>query len=129
VAIMIFFPTLVACLHGLRRAPGQVMDVFDSYAAGRLQRLLLAQVPAMLPAFFAAARMSVPAAVLAVTVVEWLATGSGIGSLMAMTASTSDYGMLWSSVVLVSLLSCAGYALVGAVEHAVLATYATEQLA
>ncbi|MEZ5090880.1 MAG: hypothetical protein R2719_14950 [Micropruina sp.] len=41
----------------------------------------------MLPAFLAAAWMSVPAAVLAVTVVEWLATGTGIGSLMALAAS------------------------------------------
>jgi sulfonate transport system permease protein len=129
VAVMIFFPTLVACLHGLRQTPGQVEDVFASYGAGRVQRLALAQVPAMLPAFFAAARMSVPAAILAVTVVEWLATGSGIGSLMAMTASTSDYGMLWSAVVLVSLAACAWHAGIGALERAVLRRYASEQLA
>ena len=51
--------------------------MFDSYAAGRLQRLVRMRIPAMLPAFFAAARMAVPAAVLAVTVVEWLGTGHG----------------------------------------------------
>jgi sulfonate transport system permease protein len=73
---MVFFPTFVACLHGLRQAPGQVMDVFDSYAAGPIERLIRVRIPAMLPAFFAAARMAVPASVLAVTVVEWLATGA-----------------------------------------------------
>ncbi len=128
VAVMIFFPAFVACLHGLGRAPGRVLDVFDSYAAGRLNRLLFAQVPAMLPAFFAAARMSVPAAVLAVTVVEWLATGHGIGSLMALSASLSNYGMLWSTVVVVTALSCAGYAGVAALERAVLTRFAAEQL-
>jgi len=129
VAIMVFFPTLVACLHGLRQAPGQVIDVFDSYAAGPFQRLARVQIPAMLPAFFAAARMSVPAAVLAVTVVEWLSTGNGIGSLMALSASLSDYDMLWSSVVVVSVLAVAVYALVGAVESRVLRRYAPEQSA
>ncbi len=128
VAIMIFFPTFVACLHGLRQAPGQVVDVFDSYAAGRVRRLLLAQGPAMLPAFFAAARMAVPAAVLAATVVEWLATGTGVGSLMALSASLSNYGMLWSSIVVVSLVACLFYAIVARFERAVLGVYASEQL-
>jgi ABC-type nitrate/sulfonate/bicarbonate transport system permease component len=128
VAIMVFFPTLVACLHGLRQTPGQVLDVFDSFAAGPLTRLIRVRIPAMLPAFFAAARMAVPASVLAVTVAEWLATGTGIGSLMAVSASLSDYDMLWSAVVLVSVLSALGYAGVGLLERRVLAIYAPEQL-
>jgi ABC-type nitrate/sulfonate/bicarbonate transport system permease component len=128
VAIMVFFPTLVACIHGLRQAPGQVIDVFDSYAAGQFQRLMRVRIPSMLPAFFAAARMGVPASVLAVTVVEWLATGKGVGSLMALSASLSDYDMLWSAVVLVSALSAIGYAGVGRIESRVLRIYAPEQL-
>jgi ABC-type nitrate/sulfonate/bicarbonate transport system permease component len=129
VAVMIFFPTLVACLSGLRQTPGQVIDVFDSYAASRAQRLAHAQLPAMAPAFFAAARMSVPAALLAVTTAEWLATGKGIGALMAMTASTSAYGMLWSATVVLSLVAVLGYLAVGAVERAVLRRSAAEQVA
>ena len=129
VAVMVFFPTFVACLHGLRQAPGHILDVFDSYAAGRLARLRHVHVPAMLPAFFAAARMAVPASILAVTVVEWLATGKGVGSLMALSASLSDYDMLWGSVVVVAVLSVAGYGAVGALERRILAVYAPEQVA
>lgn len=129
VAIMVFFPTLIACLHGLRQAPGRVIDVMRSYAASPWDVLLRVRIPAMLPAFFASARMNVPASILAVTVVEWLATGNGIGSLMALSSSLSNYDMLWSSVVLVAVLSALGYAGVGALERRVLATYAPEQLA
>jgi ABC-type nitrate/sulfonate/bicarbonate transport system permease component len=129
VAVMIFFPTLVACLSGMRQTPGQVIDLFDSYGASRLQRLAHAQLPAMLPAFFAAARMAVPAALLAATTAEWLATGRGIGALMALTASTSAYGMLWSATVVVSLVAVAGYLGVGAIERAVLRRHAAEQVA
>lgn len=128
VAVMIFFPTLVACLQGMRQTPGQVIDVFESYAAGRWQRLLHAQLPAMLPAFFAAARMAVPAAFLAATTAEWLATGSGIGALMALTASTSAYGMLWSATALLALLAFAAYIGIEQVERAVLRRFAAEQL-
>jgi sulfonate transport system permease protein len=128
VAVMVFFPTLVACLHGLRQTPGQVMDVMDSYAATPLQRMVRVQIPAMLPAFFAAARMAVPAAVLAVTVVEWLATGIGIGTLMALASSVSDYTLLWAAVALVASLSALGYSAVGVIEGRVLRIYAPEQV-
>ncbi|UFS66823.1 ABC transporter permease subunit [Paracoccus denitrificans] len=128
VAVMVFFPTFVACQHGLRQAPGQILDVFRTYAAGRWRQMIHVRIPAMLPALFASARMSVPAAVLAVTVVEWLATGGGIGGLMALSASVSDYDMLWSSVVLVTLISWLGHAAVGAAERRVLTLYAPEQV-
>ncbi|PWJ22438.1 ABC transporter permease [Jannaschia seohaensis] len=129
VAIMVFFPTLIACLHGLRQAPGRILDVMESYAAGPLQQLIRVRIPAMLPAFFAAARMNVPASVLAVTVVEWLATGQGIGSVMALSASLSDYDLLWSAVAVTALLSVLGYGAVGLLERRVLRVYAPEQLA
>lgn len=129
VAIMVFFPTFIACLHGLRQAPGRILDVFDSYAAGPVSKLIRVRMPAMMPAFFAAARINVPASVLAVTVVEWLATGNGIGQVMALSASLSDYDMLWSAVAMVAILSALGYGAVGLVERAVLRIYAPEQLA
>ena len=128
IAVMIFFPTLIACLQGLRQTPGQIVDVFNSYGADRLRLLLTAQIPSMLPAFFASARMAVPAALLAVTTTEWLATGKGIGVLMALTASTSNYNMLWSCVALLSVAAVAGYALIAGIERLVLRVYATEQV-
>ncbi|WP_372574993.1 ABC transporter permease [Ruegeria jejuensis] len=128
VAVMIFFPTFVACQQGLRQTPGQIVDLFRSYDAGRWHLLRAAQIPAMLPAFFASARMAVPAALLAVTTVEWLATGKGVGVLMAMTASTSNYNMLWSCVAVLAVVAVAVYAAVAALERAVLHIYASEQL-
>lgn len=127
VAVMVFFPTFVACQQGLRQAPGQILDLFRVYAAGQLRQMIHIRIPAMLPAFFASARMSVPAAILAVTVVEWLATGRGLGNLMTLSASLSDYNMLWLTVVLVTLASVAGYGVVAAIERRVLAIYAPEQ--
>jgi ABC-type nitrate/sulfonate/bicarbonate transport system permease component len=128
VAVMIFFPTLIACLQGLQRVPQQVLGVFDSYAAGRWQTLLHARIPAALPAFFASARMAVPAAVLAATVAEWLATGTGIGTLMALAASTSDYNLLWSAVFVLTVVSVGAHAAVAYVERLVFLRYAPEQL-
>ena len=128
VAIMTFFPTLVACVYGLQQAPGQVVDVFRTYATPPWRTLLLANVPAMVPAFFAAARIAAPSAILAATVAEWLATGTGIGNLMAVTAATSAYSTLWATVVVVTIVAVIAYWLVEFVERQVLRVLAPEQL-
>lgn len=127
VAIMTFFPTLVSCLYGLRQLPGQVADVFSTYATPPTRVLLLGRLPAMAPAFFSAARIAAPTAVLAATVAEWLATGTGLGNLMAVDAATSRYTSLWSTVVVVTVISLAAYAVVECIEARVLSRVAPEQ--
>ncbi len=127
VAIMTFFPTLVSCLYGLRQLPGQVADVFATYATPATRVLLWGRLPAMAPAFFASARIAAPTALLAATVAEWLATGTGLGNMMAVDAATSRYTSLWSTVVVVTLIALVAYALVAVVERRVLAVLAPEQ--
>lgn len=127
VAIMTFFPTLVSCLYGLAQLPGQVSDVFSTYATPPGRVLMLGRVPAMAPAFFASARIAAPTALLGATVAEWLATGTGLGNMMAVDAATSRYTSLWSTVVVVTLIALAAYTLVEVVERRVLAVVAPEQ--
>lgn len=127
VALMTFFPTLVSCLYGLGQLPGQVADVFATYATPSSRVLLLGRLPAMAPAFFASARIAAPTALLAATVAEWLATGTGLGNMMAVDAATSRYTSLWSTVVVVTLIALVAYALVEYVEGRVLAVLAPEQ--
>lgn len=128
VALMVFFPTFAACQQGLRQAPGPILDLFRSYRAGRLRQTWHVRIPAMLPALFASARMGVPAAVLAATVVEWLATGRGLGNLMALSASVSDYAMLWLTMAAVTGMSALLYGAVAGAETRVLAVMAPEQV-
>lgn len=127
VAIMTFFPTLVACLYGLAQLPGQVAEVLATYATPPTRVLLFGRLPAMAPAFFASARIAAPTALLAATVAEWLATGTGLGNMMAVDAATSRYTSLWSTVVIVTLIALVAYMLVERVEARVLAVVAPEQ--
>lgn len=128
VALLTFFPTLVACAQGLRQTPGHVLDFYATFAVSPARTLVSAQVPAMLPAFFAAARIAVPAAVLAATVAEWLATGKGMGNLMALSAVNSVYGTLWASVVVLTTIAALAYGVVALIERIVLSRLAPEQV-
>lgn len=127
VALMTFFPTLVSCLFGLGQLPGHVADVFATYATPARRVLTLGRLPAMAPAFFASARIAAPTALLAATVAEWLATGTGLGNMMAVDAATSRYTSLWSTVVVVTVIALLAYAAVEVVERRVLTVLAPEQ--
>ena len=127
VATLTFFPTFVACTAGLDQAPGQVLDFFASYGTSPVRTLLTARLPAIAPAFFAAARIAVPASLLAATVAEWLATGTGIGNLMVLASAESAYGTLWACVAVLTAVAVAVYGLVARSERAVLSRVAAEQ--
>ena len=126
VAVMSFFPTLVACVVAMRRCPGQVEDVMRAYHANQLTLFLRARLPSALPALAASARIAVPASILGATVAEWLATGRGMGNLMTVAANTAQYDTLWACVVVLTLVAVTAHGLVAAAESLVLRRYAPE---
>lgn len=126
--IVTFFPTLVNVVFGLRSAPRQSLDLFAAYGARRLTTLIKVQFPFAMPSLFASARISAPGALLGALLAEWLATGQGLGNLMLLSTEDSRFGTVWASVVLITVVSAAIYALVSLVEAPVLTRYAPEQV-
>jgi ABC-type nitrate/sulfonate/bicarbonate transport system permease component len=120
-SIVVFFPSLVNMLFGLRSATPDTIDLMRAYGASRLVILWKVRVPSAAPAFFASARIAVPGAFIGALVAEWLATGQGMGYQMLISSTTFDYAGLWTSVVVLTLVSVLVYALVGVVEVIVLA--------
>ena len=119
-AIVVFFPTYVNVLLGLRSAPRHLRDLIDAYGGNRLQAFLKVQVPSAVPAFMASARIAVPAALIGVIVAEWLVSGGGVGQYMITSQHALDYGALWSAAVGLTVASVLLYALVSWLERLVL---------
>lgn len=119
VGIVVFFPALVTIVFGLRSAPTQATDLVRAYGGSGWTVLRMVALPSALPAIFAAARISVPGAIIGALLAEWLATGTGLGYQMLKDSSTFAYAHLWSGVVVLTLTSVLLYYLVGAVESVV----------
>jgi sulfonate transport system permease protein len=119
-AIISFFPTLSTVTTALRQTPRSALDLMRSYDGSVRQTLLHVHLPFALPAIFAAARLAAPAAILGATLAEWLATGDGLGNLIARSRSHSDYDMLWSAAAVLTMVSIIVYGLVSALERRVL---------
>ncbi|MGY1776919.1 ABC transporter permease [Geodermatophilus sp. SYSU D00804] len=119
--IVVLFPALVTIAFGLRSASPQVLDVVHVYGGGPLTALRKVALPASLPAFFAAVRVSVPGALTGALLVEWLATGDGIGSAIQTAYAQVQFSLVWSAVVVVTAVSLVLYHLVQIGETVVLA--------
>lgn len=119
-AIVVFFPTYVNVLLGLRSTPRHLNDLIDAYGGSRLQAFLKVGVPSAVPAFMASARIAVPTALIGVIVAEWLVSGGGVGQYMIESQHALDYGALWSAAVGLTVASALLYALVGWLEGLVL---------
>ncbi|MBH0778254.1 ABC transporter permease [Nocardia bovistercoris] len=122
-AIVVLFPALVMIMTGLRSAPRQALEVVAAYGGSRWTGLRMVAVPAALPSVFAAARISVPGALIGALIGEWLGSGTGLGASLIRAIPTFQYSKLWASIVIVTVVSVALYALVGVLENLVLARF------
>ncbi|MFF7938851.1 ABC transporter permease [Nocardia gamkensis] len=125
-AIVVFFPALVMIAAGLRAAPRQALELVAAYGGSRWTGLRMVAVPAALPSVFAAARISVPGALIGALLGEWLGSGTGLGASLIRAIPTFQYSKLWASIVIVTLVSVVLYAIVGVVENLVLARFGPE---
>ncbi|WP_018503768.1 ABC transporter permease [Parafrankia discariae] len=121
--IVVFFPSLVNLVFGLRSGPAAAADLVVAYGGGPFTVLRKVALPSALPALFVSARISVPGAIIGALLAEWLATGKGLGYFMQRAQQTFDYGGVWASVVVITAASVAVYALLGLAEAVVLARY------
>ncbi|MFI1918902.1 ABC transporter permease [Nocardia sp. NPDC020380] len=127
-AIVVFFPALVMIMTGLRSAPRQALELVAAYGGSRWTGLRMVAVPAALPSVFAAARISVPGALIGALLGEWLGSGTGLGAGLIRAIPTFQYNQLWASIALVTVVSVFAYAVVGVLENLVLARFAPERV-
>jgi len=124
--IVVFFPALVMIMTGLANAPRQINDVIIAYGGTRLTAMRMAALPSAVPALFAAAKVSVPGAMIGATVAEWLGTNKGLGATLQQALPAAAYNELWASVLVITVASIVVYALVGVAEKLVLAQMGTK---
>lgn len=118
--IVVLFPALVTLVLGLRSASPAMLDVVGVFGGSRLAAFRKVALPASLPAFFTALRISIPGALTGALLAEWLATGQGIGYQIVSDVSRARYESVWASVVVVTLASLLLYGIVSALERLVL---------
>lgn len=126
-AIVVLFPALVNIVFGLRSATSAMLDVATVYGANKIAALRYVAFPSSLPSFFAAVKISVPGAITGALLVEWLATGQGIGYGIISAVGRAKTNEVWAYVVVITVVSILLYNLVGLLENYILSKFGQGQ--
>lgn len=117
-ALVTLVPSIVTISDGLKLAPPAAIDIVNSAGGSRLQALIRIQAFYGVPSLFAAAKISMPGAILGAVLAEWLVARNGIGHAMAYDVVGSNFANLWASIVSIAIVSLILYTIVNASEKA-----------
>lgn len=113
--LLVFFPTLINCIFGLRSVSQDQLDMMRMINASQWHVFLRLRLPAALPSLFAAFRVAAAAAVLGAMLAEWVASGAGLGYLILRSSLTFEVGLMWAAVIVAVLITVGAAALTGAI--------------
>jgi NitT/TauT family transport system permease protein len=116
-ALIVFFPTLINGVFGLRSVDPRSMELFHVLHVGWFTTLLRLRLPAALPSIFAALRISAPSAVLGAMIAEWVVSGGGLGYLILSASISARTALMWSAVVVSTLVAGVAFAAVAIAER------------
>lgn len=118
-----FFPVTIAMIRGLRSFDPRAMELMRSYAASRWQVYLKLRLPASLPYFFTALKISATASIVGAIIGEDTgAIQSGLGRIITTFNQYYITGpeKLWCAIIAAAVLGGVFFLVIRAVELAVL---------
>lgn len=105
-ALICFFPILINTTVGLRSVPHQVMQVYKTVNASRVELLTHLRVPNALPYIFAALCIVFPLSVIGAVVAELSASGStgGLGTAISVASSMNQLPVVYAAIFVLAVM-------------------------
>ena len=111
--LAVFFTTLVGTIVGLRACDRSSVDLIGALGGGRLAVLRWVRVRAALPDYFAALKISAPAAVLGAIIGEFIGgSENGLGVALIAARANADSARVWGVALVATAVAGLGYALI-----------------
>ena len=108
-AIMVFFPTLLSTVVGIRNIDPDLRDLMRSLRASRRQIFLKLELPGSLPVIFGGLKLSAILAVVGAIVGEFVGADEGLGFLINLGRGILDTSLIFVAVLMIVLLAQAMY--------------------
>lgn len=112
-ALIIFFPTMINGVLGLRSVPPAALELMAIAEASRLDVLWRVRLPTALPYVFSGLQVGAATCILGAMVAEWVTTGTGLGYLILEAGVQFDVALMWAGVLLAAILALLVFALTG----------------
>lgn len=109
VALVTFFPMLVALIEGYDSTEPEIEALLRSMGASRARVFVLARLPSSLPFFFAGLRISITYAVVAAIFAEYAGAAQGLGIFILNAKNSFRPDLVLAAVAISSALTLALY--------------------
>ena len=120
-AVIVFFPTLVNTIVGIRGVSPRLHDMLRSLNASPWQTFRHLELPAALPVLLAGLKTSTTLAVIGAVVGEFVASGKGLGFLVILARNQYDTPLVYVGVLTMTAIALTLYSLVAFLEWRLLA--------
>ena len=98
-------------------------DVFSVFGSSPTRRLAWLQLPSVMPAFFDAVTLCVPAAIIGAMVGEFFGSSRGLGVLVVSAMQNFQVILLWAAALLSVICSLLGYLIAIALQRTISARF------
>ena len=119
-ALIVFFPTLMNTVVGIRTVPQPLRDLMRSQRATPWQTFLLLEVPAAMPVLISGLKISATLAVIGAVVGEFISAQAGLGFLITFARNQYDTPLVLVSVIMLAVIARTLYGMVSLLERRVL---------
>lgn len=119
-ALIVFFPTLMNTVVGIRTVPQPLRDLMRSQRATPWQTFLLLEVPAAMPVLISGLKISATLAVIGAVVGEFISAQAGLGFLVTFARNQYDTPLVLVSVITLAVIARTLYGMVSLLERRVL---------
>lgn len=120
VALVTFFPMLVALVDGYGSTDPEIEDLMRSMGASRVQVFQAARFPSAMPYFFAGLRISITYAVVAAIFAEYVGARAGLGIVILNAKNSFRPDLVLAAVVISSALTLVLFAVTALLQRIVL---------
>ena len=107
--IMVFFPTLLSTVVGIRNVDPDLRELMRSLRASHRQLFLKLELPGALPVIFSGLKLSVILAVVGAIVSEFVGADEGLGFLINLGRGVLDTPLIFVAILMIVLLAQALY--------------------
>lgn len=126
-ALVCFFPILENTMTAMKYSNKQELDLFRMLGASKRQVLFRLKIPAGMPSIIAGFRVGVVLALVGAVVGEFIGGSEGLGAVIIASQGMMDTPLMFSSLILLTLLGMVLYQSVNFIEHKYLAKYTRRQ--
>jgi NitT/TauT family transport system permease protein len=112
-ALLVFFPTLINGVLGLRSVRTETLELMSVMNASRWEVFRRVRARAALPHLFAAFQVGAPACILGAMVAEWVTSSEGLGFLILQSGVQFDVELMWAGGVVATLLGLFAFGVTG----------------